>query len=240
VGEFLGNMALRLRFDVWGKLRAGKHPSFDLSHSQFGEDMILRSLCHRMERGVYVDVGAHHPVYYSNTHYFYRRGWRGLNVDASPETMRLFRVLRPRDISVEACVGPEEGKTVEFFTFDNPALNTTDSEMAERAQAQPGTHLLSRRSVRTVTLSSLLARYLPDTRVDLLNIDIEGVDEQVLMHHDWGGSRPRVLVFERHGLDPLTARDDPLLQKLCQFGYSVRGLAGPSWIMSLADSELGG
>lgn len=232
--------ALRFRFEIWGRLRAGKHPSFDLSHSQFGEDMIVRSLLERIERGVYVDVGSHHPVYYSNTHHFYLRGWRGLNVDAKPGTKRLFDVLRPRDVNVEACVGPADGASVEFFEFDKPALNTTDPSVARRVQEQGGARLVSRRSVRTVTLASLVARYLPDVRIDLLNIDIEGLDEHVLMGNDWTTLRPRVLVFERHGLDPLALGSDPVMQRLFSHGYTIKGMTGPSWILALDPAVDGG
>jgi FkbM family methyltransferase len=235
--DIIDNVALRLRFEVWAKLRAGRHASFDLSHSQFGEDMIVRTLCASIERGIYVDIGAHHPVYFSNTYYFYRRGWRGLNVDANPGTKRLFDVLRPRDVNVEACVGADAGQTVEFFVFDQPALNTTDPEMARRAQELTGARLLSRRSFQTHTLAELVERHLPGARVDVLNIDIEGLDEQVLLHHDWTRLRPRVLIFERHGLDPLAAGDDVVIRRLREVGYAVRGIAGPSWILSLQDAE---
>ena len=233
----LGDAALRFRFEIWGRLRAGKHPSFELSHSQFGEDMILRALLQPIERGVYVDVGSHHPVYYSNTHYFYQRGWRGLNVDANPGTKRLFDVLRPRDANVEACVGLSDGETVEFFEFDRPALNTTDPEMARHAREQGGAQLLSQRRMTTVTLRSLVARYLSGVRVDLLNIDIEGLDEKVLLTNDWATLRPRVLVFERHGLDPLAIAQDPLMQRLFSQGYVVKGMTGPSWLLALDDAR---
>jgi FkbM family methyltransferase len=230
--------ALRFRFEVWGRLRAGKHPSFDLSHSQFGEDMIVRSLLAPIKCGTYVDLGSHHPVYFSNTHHFYLRGWQGLNVDARPGTKRLFDVLRPRDVNVEACVGPRDGASVEFFEFDKAALNTTDPTMARRAQ-EGGARLVSQRSVRTVTLANLVARYLPRARIDLLNIDIEGLDEQVLMSNDWTKLRPRVVVFERHGLDPLAVGSDPLMLRLFSHGYAVKGMTGPSWILALDEAPHG-
>lgn len=37
--------------------------------------------------GIYVDIGAHHPFRFSNTYVFYKRGWRGINVDAMPGSM---------------------------------------------------------------------------------------------------------------------------------------------------------
>src|SRR5215510_10661697 len=63
------------------------------SFSQQGEDLILARLFEGQRRGFYVDVGAHHPRRFSNTFLLYRRGWRGLNIDAAPGSMRLFRLV---------------------------------------------------------------------------------------------------------------------------------------------------
>jgi len=65
------------------------------SYSQEGEDMILRRIFEDNETGFYVDVGAHHPARFSNTNYFYKRGWRGLNIDAMPGSMSKFKKYRP-------------------------------------------------------------------------------------------------------------------------------------------------
>src|SRR3989344_4572766 len=54
------------------------------SYSQSGEDMILRSIFDDKKEGFYVDVGAFHPKLYSNTYYFYKRGWRGINIEPNP------------------------------------------------------------------------------------------------------------------------------------------------------------
>ena len=53
----------------------------------------------------------------------------------------------------------------------------------------------------TTTLTTLLERHLPPGQpIDLLTIDIEGLDEIVIRLHDFGRYRPRVLVFERKGI----------------------------------------
>ena len=53
--------------------------------------MILASFFEGKKNGFYVDIGAYHPKRYSNTHHFYIRGWRGINVDPTPGSMRAFR-----------------------------------------------------------------------------------------------------------------------------------------------------
>ena len=74
------------------------------SYSQEGEDLILDRLLRRKPRGYYVDVGAFHPKKFSNTHLFYRRGWSGINIDATPGSMDEFRRVRPRDTNLEIAI----------------------------------------------------------------------------------------------------------------------------------------
>ena len=54
------------------------------SYSQFGEDALVNSLFRNKKYGIYVDVGAYHPILYSNTYALYRRGWRGFAIDPNP------------------------------------------------------------------------------------------------------------------------------------------------------------
>jgi hypothetical protein len=75
-----------------------------LSYAQEGEDMVLRRIFEDQPLGFYVDVGAHHPVRFSTTYFFYRRGCRGINIDATPGSMDAFRRLRPRDINLEVAI----------------------------------------------------------------------------------------------------------------------------------------
>jgi hypothetical protein len=64
-----------------------------LSHSSFcqeGEDMILRDLFHDKEKGFFIDVGALHPTRFSNTNYFYHKGWKGIYIEPSPDAQVQF------------------------------------------------------------------------------------------------------------------------------------------------------
>src|SRR5271163_3018688 len=81
------------------------------SWSQFGEDLIVSNIV-GLERtdGFYVDVGCFHPVRYSNSYVFYRRGWRGLCIDPSPICSRFWKLERPRDIVVNEAVGRIRGE----------------------------------------------------------------------------------------------------------------------------------
>ena len=59
----------------------------------------------------------------------FARGWRGINIDANPEAIALFRKTRPRDISV--CIGVgEKAEVATYYSFSEPAFNTFDPEAA--------------------------------------------------------------------------------------------------------------
>lgn len=77
----------------------------EISYSQSGEDRALYRYFERQDNGFYVDVGAHHPFRFSNTCIFYARGWRGINIDAMPQSMALFRKYRKNDINLEVAIG---------------------------------------------------------------------------------------------------------------------------------------
>jgi hypothetical protein len=72
-----------------------------LSYSQSGEDMILDTIFYNQPKGTYIDIGANNPYVQSNTHFFYKKGWRGINIDALPGSMNKFRKVRPKDINIE-------------------------------------------------------------------------------------------------------------------------------------------
>jgi FkbM family methyltransferase len=71
-----------------------------LSYAQEGEDVLLDRLLAKQTDGFYVDVGAHHPKRFSNTHYFYMRGWSGINIEPNPVVVGSFRQMRRRDINL--------------------------------------------------------------------------------------------------------------------------------------------
>ena len=117
-------------------LRKTFNVHFRLSYAQEGEDLLLAR--HFKDRihipGFYVDIGAHHPKKLSNTYYFYKKGWRGINVDAKPGSMKAFDSARPGDINIETAVGCDPTPHT-FYMFEDPALNTFDQTLAdERAK----------------------------------------------------------------------------------------------------------
>ena len=182
-------------------LRSVRNELFDSfgikSYSQEGEDLVLARILGELKitTGFFVDIGAHHPMRFSNTNYFYRRGWRGINVDALPGTKKLFQRMRPRDITIECGVGSQAG-VLKYFSFNEPALNTFSEQEAARKNISPY-HIINTIQVPVVTLKQILDEYLPSgTQIDFMTIDAEGFDHDVVSSSDWKIYRPRVVLVE--------------------------------------------
>ena len=209
---------------VWRFLSYIDHRWFEQcaqdSYAQNGEDLILDWYLGEKQTGFYVDVGAHHPKRYSNTYRLYRRGWRGINIDANPGSMRMFRRLRPRDINVEAAVN-SVSQELTFHIFKEPGLNTFDKNLASRHIGE-GRSLIKKVGIVTVPLAKLLDQYLPhNTSIDLLTIDVEGLDYDVLMSNDWDRYVPSYVLIECIGLSSLDEISSNEVTKfLSKYNYS--------------------
>ena len=191
------------------------------SYSQEGEDMVLERFLEHKLSGFYVDVGAHHPKRFSNTYRLYRRGWRGLNIDANPGSMTLFQHVRPKDINIEAAVSsvPQE---LTYYVFNEPALNTFKRDVAlERAGGVYS--IVKVVNITTVPLWQLLDQYVPvNTKIDLLTIDVEGLDFDVLRSNDWSRYSPEFILVECLGASTLEeTSSDPVAQLLLGQHYSI-------------------
>jgi FkbM family methyltransferase len=189
------------------------------SYSQEGEDILIKNLFPFDYVGFYVDVGAYHPMEYSNTYYFYRRGWRGINIDAMPGSMNLFRKHRKRDINLELAIADEK-KSITYHQFNDPALNTFSEQHKEAAFESGKFHVISTVEVQTSTLEEVFNIWLPaNTMIDLLDIDVEGYDLKVLRGNNWEKHRPKIILVESLRFEGNDNDDTQITNYLSVFGY---------------------
>ena len=90
------NIAVKLVTTLFPRLSYGVR-----AYSSEGEDLILKRIFDKKKKGVYIDVGAHHPFRVSNTYLLYKRNWTGINIDPLPGSKALFNKHRPKDINLE-------------------------------------------------------------------------------------------------------------------------------------------
>ena len=191
------------------------------SYSQEGEDMILRRLFEKKKEGFYVDVGAHHPKRFSNTYFFYKKGWKGINIDAMPNSMKLFKKTRPRDINIEIPISEQKQK-LKYYAFDEPAINGFSKEISEKRSRTEDVKILFTKEIETTTLENILTEYLPkDQTIDFLSIDVEGLDFEVLKSNNFKIFKPNLILVEIIGSNLCEIEKSEITKYLNNLGYDI-------------------
>jgi FkbM family methyltransferase len=190
------------------------------SWSQEGEDQILRRIFERQSTGFYIDVGAHHPKRFSNTYLFYKRGWRGINIDAMPNSMRDFNKIRPLDINLELGIGAEQCQ-LEYYVFNEPALNGFSKKLSLERHDSDSTYKIKEViKVNVQPLSQVIDRHLPHGQgIDFVSVDVEGLDFEVLKSNDWVKYRPKFVLVEILGSSLHDIEKNEISRFMCEAGY---------------------
>ena len=171
------------------------------SFSQEGEDLILERLFSTINydsNGFYIDIGAHHPVRFSNTYLFYKKGWKGINIDAMPGSMKAFNFYRPNDINIEIPISDKEEELI-YYIFNEPALNGFDKNISLKRDAEVSNNFFieSKKIIKTMTATQIFDAHIPDKKnIDFISIDIEGYDIKVLKSIDLNKYSPKVILIE--------------------------------------------
>lgn len=164
------------------------------SFSQYGEDLELRSRFGR-RKGIFIEIGANHPIRLSNTYLLYRMGWRGMIVEPVPSLYAKHKRLRPRDIHINAAADSTDGEMT-FYELVPSVLSTCDSDEAEKAVNGGTARLLRKYPVAVTTVAALYRAHLAPNPVLVLSVDTEGHDLAVLKGVDWDSMRPEVVICE--------------------------------------------
>jgi len=190
-----------------------------LYYSQFGEDAVLREIISpTCNKGIYVDVGAYHPIKFSNTYALHKRGWRGVNIDMDPIKIEAFKLARASDVNICAAISSEKA-VKQAYNFSKYGLTSTlDPETA----AAEGQAPVSVRDVETTTLDDVLehSRY-SNQEIDLLSIDAEGHDYHVLRSIDLERYKPKIIIVESVSFSIRDIIDSEIYKHLEKSGYRL-------------------
>lgn len=209
---------------IWTASRDFFFNLFDLyghkSYSQEGEDMILRRIFEHVESGFYIDIGAHHPKRFSNTYFFYKKGWSGINIDAMPGIKKRFDKVRPRDKTIEAAVANER-KEMTYYIFNDPAINTFDYISAQKSISN-NYRVVKKQKIVTKMLKEILADNVPnDKKINFMDIDVEGLDLEVIKSNDFDLYRPEYILIESHGAAVNDIQNNEIYKFLSEKKYEL-------------------
>lgn len=199
-------------------------PEASFAFGYLAEDVIAaRLLESHLRKGFYVDVGCNHPVKLSNTLTLYFAGWRGINIDANPAVVERMRRLRPGDVVVCSLVG-QPGASHEFVMFAQDELSTADPLFAERWAKSAD--VVQRVALQSRSLTDILREHGAPAAFEFLNIDVEGMELEVLQSLDFTQFQPRLIALEIHGFDAGNPDSSAAIRFLSARGYRLRAYNG--------------
>lgn len=168
------------------------------SYSQSGEDMIVDFVFTvlKIESPSYLDIGAHHPYYLSNTAYFYEKKSFGVSVEPDPYLFEVIKKERPNEISLNVGVGLKSGDKADFYIMDVPTLNTFSKEEAERYVSFGNRKIKKVVELPLITVNNIIERYFNDKCPNFISLDVEGMDMEIVNSFDFNKYRPEVFCIE--------------------------------------------
>lgn len=199
-------MLNRFELDVFSDYKTPpQHLSWDRrqqigTFSQAGEDMAMYFLL--MGLGVpfntvtYLDLGANHAKFLSNTFFFYKHGIRGVLVEANPLLIPELKLYRSEDIVINRCISQNNDETVDFYVLNGDGLSTPNKKSVEEfIQKNPTLKIERVVPVETITVEKLFETYFEGAPT-ILNLDIEGNEMEILNSIDFIKYRPFTIIIE--------------------------------------------
>ena len=178
-----------------------------------GEDLFLLQIFKNLDNGLYVDAGSYHPLHLSNTYLLYKKGWRGINIDLSELTIKLFDHLRPDDVNINSAVTNFDGQVKFYYQKKISQLTSIKKDTAlKRMQGR-----IKEKEINAFKLDTIMnnSKY-KNKKIDFLNIDIEGNDFEALSSINFDTYKPRIICIE---IDEENILDSNIYKYLINLNY---------------------
>lgn len=209
--------------DFWNKV----------SVAQSGEDTIveyvLMVLGIKLSDEYYLDLGTNHAKQLSNTYMLYKKGMRGVLVEANPQLIGELKFYRSEDVILNKCISNHSDESLQFYIMSGDGLSCTSMDAVnEMIEKNPQLYIKDTITVDTITVNQILQKYFSKAPI-LLSIDIEGQEESILQTLDYDKYAPLIVIVERidYGTTIATKkRKDLIADIMSQNGYFEYAFTG--------------
>lgn len=185
--------------------------------SQAGQDRFVNEYYfHNRKGGIFLDIGAHDGVSFSNTYFFEKElGWTGFCFEPLPHLFKALNECR-NCVCINACVSNIDGELPFLHvdscdemlsglcaTFDNRKLGAVMADIAHfggQCKVMP---------VACVRLNTILQKY-GISHIDFFSLDVEGHELEVL----------KTIDFSKITIDVITVENDYENEELRQILYA--------------------
>lgn len=176
----------------------GKFRHFKVSYSQFGEDLILERYLEykKILKGKYLDIGACHPRWLSNTHLLHNKGFSGYCVDLDEKKLKWFRFARGNKVkTICGAVSNSKKKYIDMYTVrTNSPFSLLDTISKKHSKLKGRKNIqFKTRKVRNFHINDIFAKV---GKINVLNIDIESKDFEYLKSSNLKIVNPEVILIE--------------------------------------------
>lgn len=174
-----------------------------LFHSQFGQDrFIYERFFQGINRGFFVEVGAHDGDTFSNTYFFEKQlGWNGILVEPLPWHQAPLWHNRSAKVVMGVCSATQEPVRRFLAAYGRGEMRSCLLDTDQRSidainrHQEGGAGMVRVIDVPNYRLSDLLG---DQEVIDYLSIDVEGAELDVLHGIDFSQHHINVLSFEQH------------------------------------------
>ena len=137
-----------------------------------------------------MDIGCFHPIRYNNTYLLYKSGWRGINIDLNPVCIDMFNIIRKNDENICSVIGEKNGNVKVYIEHLFSAANTTDKQIYEKDQ--------KKNKLFKNIINSKMRKFddIVKEKFDFLNIDVEGIDYDILKKINLVFYQPKLVCIE--------------------------------------------
>lgn len=176
-----------------GTARAPIPTNIGETYAQCNEDLIVEAILREVMRKAgrdmrsitYMEIGANNPIQTSSTYLLYRLyEASGVLVEANPDLIPALQQVRWRDTIVNCAVTASRDKTIELHIHEKHELSSLNQEHIGIFEHLGGKRAIQRRvTCRNLHINDLLSSH-GGRSLDLLSVDIEGLDLEVLSAMD--------------------------------------------------------
>jgi len=184
-----------LRYNLYIRHKAHKNRK---TYSQWGEDNYIIDFFKNKKNGFYIDIGCFHPIFYSNTCLLYKKGWKGINIDANQTSIDLFNLSRPNDHNICSAISNKQESRNFFIDHLFSPVNTIDKSFFENANKNVSFKNLKKKKIVTKTFNEAIKDIANLPEINFLNIDCEGHDCLVLSSFNLKKHKPDLICIETH------------------------------------------
>ncbi len=187
----------KILFEFILYLAAFRH--FKISYSQSGEDLVLLKYLNykKIEKGKYLDIGAFHPRWASNTYLLHKKGFSGYCVDLDERRLRWFKFSRGNRVkTICGAVSNSHEEFIKVYKFKRKSpfslIDTTSLKHAEYFKSK-GKNEYEIIDVKNFHINDIFNKV---GKINVLNIDIEGKDFEVIKSSNLEIIDPEIILIE--------------------------------------------